>query len=350
VNRSFSSPRRASAWIVLLVLLVAPLLVFAALWALSAMANPTASASRIEPVVVPVQHQDMRAQTTVNVTVTFSPGRDLVAYATGTVTSAARAGVTLNNGDVVLRVDDRPIRAMVADAPMWRSLSTGSKGDDVKRLKSFLHQMGSYDGTVDTTYDATLAQAVARFNRDGGYGGSTSFDPTTVIWVGPKPLAVAEVVVTAGNSINPGTAVARGPKQATSIAVQEPAGGIATAGDFSSGATLALGSASVSYEPGSGIVADPAAVAALEAAMEPADSGAATIEAARPTPVDVVPASALVTGPDGTTCVYASATSAPTVVQPVGGGVGTLQLPTSFPLDSVLANPGSAKVDRPCSS
>ncbi len=329
---------------------MAPLLVLAGLWALSEMSNPTASASRIEPVVVPVQHQDMRAQTTVNVTVTFSPGRDLVAYATGTVTSAARAGVTLNSGDVVLRVNDRPIRAMVADAPLWRNLTTGSKGDDVKRLKSFLHQIGSYDGTIDTSYDATLAQAVAQFNHDGGYGDSTSFDPATVIWIGPKPLPVAQALVSAGSSLSPGTPVARGPKQATSIAVEEPAGGVATIGDFSGGATLSVGSTSVNYKPGSGAITNPAAVATIQAAMTPAASGAATIEAAKATAVDVVPASALVTGTDGTICVYGSATSAPIAVQPVGGGVGTADLPTSFPLNSVLTNPGSVKVDRPCSS
>lgn len=343
-------PRGLSAWIVLGVILVVPLGVLVSLAALSGMKNPTASAGRVRALVVPVTHSDMRAQTTTDVEVVFAPGRDLVVRVSGTVTSAPRVGRLAAAGDVVLSVDDRPIRALVASAPLWRVLRPGSTGEDVRRLKTFLRGLGQYSGPMTSGFDSALARAVTAFNKSGGFADTSTFDPATVIWVGPKAMVVGEALVSAGTDVTVGTPVARGPRQARSIAVREPQGGIAAVGNFGTGAVVTIGKTSVPYQLGSGAITRAEQVAAVRKALLPATAGVVTVQARKATSVAVVPASALVSGDDGTTCVYASPDGPPTVVTPIGGGVESAQLPASFPLTSVVANPGELNMREPCGS
>ncbi|MBX6371229.1 MAG: peptidoglycan-binding protein [Acidothermus sp.] len=338
------------AWIVLLTLFVLPLVLLGAFRLLASSPNPTASAQPVDPIVVAVDRQEVRPQMPTTVTVTYADGAEIVSAASGVVTGTPEVGKQLANGDIALRVNDKPVRAFVSDAPFWRTLQPGFVGDDVRRLARFLRQLGFFSGTETDRYDSDLGRAVAAFNRAGGYGSSETFDPATVLWVGDHPLTVGQVLVSPGATITPGTPVLRGPKQAVAVAVQEPAGGFAAAADFSSGAQLVVGKVTVPYQLGSGTVTDPKAVAAIRGALSPADSGPATVQALAAKQVKVIPASALVTGADGTSCVYSSATSQPTIVQPIGGGVSTVQLPMSFPLQQVLANPGSVSVSHPCGS
>ncbi|MGY4645021.1 peptidoglycan-binding domain-containing protein [Cellulomonas sp. URHB0016] len=349
--RDGSDSGSTAPWLVLGVLFVVPVLVLGAWWVVADADNPTRAAAPVDAVVAPVTRQDVRAETSVAVKVGDAPGRDVGVGASGTVTVAAVPRTVLDNGVEVLRVDDRPLRAMVATAPPWRSLAAGDKGPDVVRLQEFLTTTGYYRGKLDGVFSTAVRVAVEKFNVAAGLGkGVGSFDPATVVWVGPQALTVAEVLAPEGAAVSPGSPVLRGPARHDVIAVTEPQGGIRTVGEFGEQAKLVVGSAAVAYAPGSGAVSDPAAVEAVRAALAPAMDGTAQVRAAAALPVAVVPASALVQGPDGTLCLYASPDASPVVVAPVGGGVGSVQLPADLALDHVLANPGRVALGTPCGS
>jgi peptidoglycan hydrolase-like protein with peptidoglycan-binding domain len=251
----------------------------------------------------------------------------------------------------VLRVDDRPVRAIVSTAPPWRALVAGDRGADVARLQEFLTRLDLYHGPADGRFGSALGRAVVQFNVDAGLGRDvTGFDPATVVWVGPAPLDVVESLVPVGTAVAPGVGVVRGPAQAGAVVVTEPQGGIAALGDFGASATLDVGGTLVTYVPASGSIGAPDAVELIRAALAPAVEGTARVTAATPLPVAVVPASSLVQGADGTLCVYADADSSPVVVAPVGGGVGWTHLPADIALDRVLANPGRSGPAVPCGS
>lgn len=342
---------RPSSWVVVLVTLCLPALVLAGLVVASSARNPTAAAGRVGPVLASVTRSDTRAQATVSVTVAYAAGPTWVSGSTGVVTQAPVRGARLANGSVAFAVNDRHVLAMVADAPLWRPLERGDRGDDVRRLATFLMAAGVYRGPATTVVDAPLARAISDFNARLGYPSAPAvFDPARVLWVGPLPTTVGDALVSAGTTVAPGAPIASGPRSVSAVKVMEPPGGIAATGDFTGGATLVVGSAAVSYRPGSGAVTDHKGVASIRSALAPADTGAAIVQAARPKPVRLVPASALVTGSDGMTCVYAAPDATPTAVTPVGGGVATAQLPADFPLATVLANPGSVRLGHPCGS
>lgn len=341
----------AAPWLVLAVLLVVPLLALSGWWLVARGDNPTRAAAVEGPVVVPVTREDVRAQATVGIELVTTPGRDIAALGSGTVTQAVVPGTTLDQGAVALRVDDRPVRVMVSSAPPWRSLGPGDRGEDVARLQEMLAALGYRAGAADGRFGATLARAVAAFNVDAGLGPDvTSFDPATVLWVGPEALVAAESLAPVGTVLAPGTAVARGPSRPASVTVTEPEGGLGAAGAFGDAAVLAYGGASVPYAPGSGAVTAAADVAALAAALGPVPKAAAQVTAVQARPVAIVPASALVQGADGTICVYPAVDEAPLAVTPVGGGVGSSQLPADVALETVLANPGRAHPVTPCGS
>lgn len=344
--------RRVPApWLVLAALLVVPALLLAGWWLVARSGDPTQAAAPVAAVDAPVTHEDVRAQAPVTVKLTDAPGREVTVRATGTVTAAALPGTVLRDGTVALRVDDRPIRAMVAPAPLWRPLGPGVRGADVARLEQYLVATGYYRGRVTDAFSAAVGAAVAAFNVDAGLGRAvTTFDPATVLWVGPEPLTTAASLAPEGTSVAPGTAVLRGPGRHDAVVVTEPQGGASSAGSFGATADLVVGKASAPYVPGSGSITDPKAVAAVAAALAPATDGTAVVRARTAQQVAVVPASALVQGADGSTCVYESVDAPPVVVSPVGGGVGTAQLPADLDLARVLVNPGLVAPRAPCGS
>ena len=107
-------------WLVLTVLLLVPVVALSGWWVVTRGENPARSAGQVEPVQVPVTRQDVRAQASVTIALGEAPGREVVALGSGTVTVAVPVGINLDNGVVALRLDDRPIRVMVACADRRR--------------------------------------------------------------------------------------------------------------------------------------------------------------------------------------------------------------------------------------
>lgn len=337
----------ARAWLVLTTLLTTPLFVLGGWWLVARAPNAAAAAGIVEAVLVPVVLEDVRSETSVSVELVEAPGLDVIAEVSGIVTEGPTEGALLGNGDLVLRVDDRPLRAMVSVAPLWRPLQLGDEGPDVRRLQDYLAALGYEPGSSDGTFGPAVRTAVEAFNRDRGLDGPV-FVQESVVWVGPEPLLVADGAVAEGTAVFPGAVVLTGPSQLESLRVSEPPGGLAALGDFGQEVTLVIGSAEAPYSVGSGSISDDGALRVIQGALAPATDGVARVVAKESHRVAVVPASALVQGLDGSLCVYGGSSLDPVAVTPIGGGVSSAYLAPDLPVAEVLANPERVSLDVPC--
>jgi peptidoglycan hydrolase-like protein with peptidoglycan-binding domain len=86
----------------------------------------------------------------------------------GTVTWLPAAGSTVERGQPLYRVDDEPVVLLYGKLPLYRPLSSGAEGKDVKQFETNLAALG-YDGfTVDDEYTSATAEAVEEWQEDLG--------------------------------------------------------------------------------------------------------------------------------------------------------------------------------------
>jgi membrane fusion protein, multidrug efflux system len=105
----------------------------------------------------------------------------------GTVTWLPAAGSTVARGRPLYRVDDEPVVLLYGALPLYRQLSSGVEGADVKQFETNLRALG-YDGfTVDDEYTGATADAVQQWQEDLGVdetgvvdGGLVAYAPGAV--------------------------------------------------------------------------------------------------------------------------------------------------------------------------
>ncbi len=326
--------------------LLAVVAVLVAWWVQTSTGSPLTSDAAPGPLIVPVERTERTARFGVGVSVEYEEGTPVTVAVSGMVTEVlVRTGDVLDSGDVIATVNDVPVLAMVAAAPLWRDLAPASVGDDVARLQRFLADLGLYDGAVDGRYGAATARAVTQFNdAHGRHASGGRFVVGSVAWVGDAPLEVAAVDVAVGGAVGVGDPLVAGPRRATGIVIAEPTGGIPAGGQFN----LVVGTAATPYPPGSGLVTDPDAVATIAASLGTTGEGAGQVISAETETVLAVPASAVVVDQSGTSCVFEDVDGVPVAVQVLGGTLATAELPPETPVSRVLANPLQTRAETSC--
>lgn len=307
--------------------------------------SPMTSAVPVEPFVLPVERAERREAVGVGVTVAQTQGAEVLGNAVGVVTRVlVEAGGVVGSGSVVMEVQDSPVVAMASSAPLWRDLSLGATGSDVRRLQEFLTGLSLFDGEVDGRFGEDTRRAVVALQEQAGLDGPRGvLRLEQVVWIGEgRDLPVAEVLVQPGQAVSAGSPVFRAPDVPAAVMVSEPSGGL---GLSATQVELVVGERSASYEPGSGQVQDPAFVQAVAQALGPGGEGIGQVRAAATEEVLVIPSSAVVVDTSGATCVFPDATAAPVPVEPVGGGLAATELPADTPLSTVLANPREVRGD-----
>jgi len=78
----------------------------------------------------------------------------------GTVTEVARPSGYLTPGDVVLRLDERPMVVISGVIPAFRALSVGLEGRDVEAVQSYLAELGYEVDSQADAYTEITARAV----------------------------------------------------------------------------------------------------------------------------------------------------------------------------------------------
>lgn len=159
----------------------------------------TVRRSDAEPIVTTASPMPTRFATTVQFELTWSTTSQVSAPDWfGTVTK-----VELHPGDAFpssvaqILVNGQARRWFVSEAPLFRTIGLGSKGEDVEALRAFLAELGYLPPTAESGSPVTRSdvESFRAYGRDHGFeqgsGSQARFEPGWVIWV---PLGVEGVV------------------------------------------------------------------------------------------------------------------------------------------------------------
>ena len=123
-------------------------------------------------------------------------------------------------GDLLFRLDGRPMLAVVGDTPYWRPLDRFSTdGPDIEMLERFLDEAGYDPGTVNEDFSSLTEDALEDWQEDLGYPVDGRFLPTDLV-VEQWPATVGEVVVALGDGVNPGQPMVAFVEDALEVSVQ----------------------------------------------------------------------------------------------------------------------------------
>ncbi|NNL98938.1 MAG: hypothetical protein HKO63_12100, partial [Acidimicrobiia bacterium] len=135
----------------------------------------------------------------------------LTPRAAGTLTWMAAEGDVIEQGDVLMRIDDRPVIVLYGDVPAYRTLRRTVAGTDVVQLKSALTALGfDPNGTLDLDNDeftAALEAVVVDWQQEAGVDDDGTVDLGQIVSV-PGPLTIDTVLVAVGSPVG-GAPVAR---------------------------------------------------------------------------------------------------------------------------------------------
>lgn len=173
-----------------------------------------------------VERGTLAAMVSLNGTLTRRARPDGSPYAVinrarGTYTALPDVGDRVDCGDVLYRVDDRPVLLLCGTTPAYRDLAVGAVGRDVRQLNRDLHRLG-YDRRAGVrvdpngdTFTGSTQVALARLQRDRGADGGGRLDVDGAVFL-PRSVRITKVTGELGGAARPGAEVA----QATSDALE----------------------------------------------------------------------------------------------------------------------------------
>jgi peptidoglycan hydrolase-like protein with peptidoglycan-binding domain len=124
----------------------------------------------------------------------------------GTITRLVDQGATVERGDELYRVDERPVILLYGAVPMYRHLTPGDSGVDVRQLETNLAKLGYEGFTVDGVYTASTAAAVSAWQSDSGAEPTGTVARRDVVFV-PEGGRVDALNVNVGDVVRPGAPV-----------------------------------------------------------------------------------------------------------------------------------------------
>lgn len=119
----------------------------------------------------------------------------------GTVTVAPVTDRVYDEGDVVMEVDLRPMVVMEGSRPMFRPLSAGTEGADVRQLEEALDRLGHPVGEVDGRFDPAMTGAWEAFQAALGLESVTTAEVSDILFVAQLPARLSEADVAAGDTV-----------------------------------------------------------------------------------------------------------------------------------------------------
>jgi peptidoglycan hydrolase-like protein with peptidoglycan-binding domain len=171
----------------------------------------------------PVIRTDVTSNRQLSGTLTYAGGYTIVNQAgPGVFTSLPSPGSLFTRGQVIYRVDGRPIPLFYGDAPEWRQLSAGvADGTDNYELQANLIALGLAPSVLraDNTFDSFTAQAVRNWQASLGLPQTGIVRPGDVIYMpGAIRITVAEPAV--GMFAQPGQPVLQATSTLHTVIVQ----------------------------------------------------------------------------------------------------------------------------------
>jgi multidrug efflux system membrane fusion protein len=116
----------------------------------------------------------------------------------GTLTWIAPVGSTVERGEPLFKVDERPVVALYGSLPLYRPLAIGVEGRDVRQLERNLAALGYRGFRVDDTYDSATATAVRAWQAKLGLPATGTVEPGQLVFT-PGPVRIAEQTARVGD-------------------------------------------------------------------------------------------------------------------------------------------------------
>jgi peptidoglycan hydrolase-like protein with peptidoglycan-binding domain len=183
-----------------------------------------ASAAEADPstATATVARRDLVDRETFDGTLGYGDERTLTGAQQGTVTGVADEGATRTRGQVMYRVDDRPVVLLYGATPAYRTMREGDEGDDVRQLERNLVELG-YDpeGAVDVDgeFDWATAEAVRDWQAALGVDETGRVELGQVVFL-RGARRVASVTGTVGTTASPGRPVMTTTSTARTVTVE----------------------------------------------------------------------------------------------------------------------------------
>jgi membrane fusion protein, multidrug efflux system len=165
----------------------------------SAAKQPAANPA-LPPATAKVARITLVETKTVSGTLGYGDPTPVSAAQTGTLTWIAPVGSTVERGEPLFRVDERPVVALYGSLPPYRTLRAGVEGADVNQFEENLSKLGYAGFSVDDAYTAATAEAVRRWQADLGLPETGAVEPGQVLVI-PGAVRVAERTARVGGRV-----------------------------------------------------------------------------------------------------------------------------------------------------
>ena len=134
----------------------------------------------------------------------------VINQARGTYTELPADGDKIDCGDVLYRVNDKPVLLLCGSTPAYRSLSEGDSGHDVTELNANLVDLGyATRARLDPSsayFSSETASALEKLQSKLGEDRTGSLDLGQAVFL-PEPVRIASVSGELGGSARPGAQV-----------------------------------------------------------------------------------------------------------------------------------------------
>jgi peptidoglycan hydrolase-like protein with peptidoglycan-binding domain len=185
--------------------------------------HPVNPSGAVPTSTAPVIRTDIVSRQQLSGTLTYAGSYTVVNQAgPGVFTSLPVPGAVLSRGQVVYRVDGRPIPLFYGEAPEWRQLSAGvADGTDSYELQANLIALGLAPSVLraDNTFDWFTAQAVRSWQASLGLPQTGVVRPGDVVYM-PGPIRVTAVEPAVGMFAQPGQPVLQATSTQHTVIVQ----------------------------------------------------------------------------------------------------------------------------------
>jgi peptidoglycan hydrolase-like protein with peptidoglycan-binding domain len=182
--------------------------------------NPTAA---VPTSTAPVIRTDITSRQQLSGILTYAGSYTIVNQAgPGVFTNLPSPGAIITRGQVVYRVDARPIPLFYGDAPPWRQLSAGvTGGSDIYELQANLVALGIAPSAlrVDNNFDLVTAAAVRNWQKSLGQPQTGIVRPGDVIFM-PSAIRITTVGSRVGMFAQPGQPVLEATSTLHAVVVQ----------------------------------------------------------------------------------------------------------------------------------
>jgi peptidoglycan hydrolase-like protein with peptidoglycan-binding domain len=143
--------------------------------------------------------------------------------AAGTYTKLPALGDRVVCGEVLYRVDEKPVLLLCGAVPAYRDLHQGDAGEDVRQLNQNLHELG-YDADIDIdpadgVFSSRTEAALRVLQQTKGFEvtGALGVDDAVVL---PWSLRIAEVTGELGGTAEPGAQVLRATSDTLEVQIE----------------------------------------------------------------------------------------------------------------------------------